>query len=387
MQSECIPIGSYASLCAPFTSNAYLNATALKEAYELSGPFSVEAWEAARTSHQTMAFGTPLNCQTTPPPTIPFYATRLCLLDIFTRSKGCNPTALPPSMCASSCSSYTTAVETLLADSTKCEPKPNTQLASNRDAATQSGNECFAFVVDADLSHCIQGVESDARSCGLAGNQDSAKAYCTANNNTPSCCALITPTTPSETGHAISIHAIMGIAVFALLLCISLATAFVIIRRQPERPAEIGDITIARQPSQAIFHRSSTLVKHLSNSSQPSTESVKSAASSSNAFNSFTRVPTIDDRGEPGTSSSGGNSTIAILGSMTESEFEIQCGVYTVIFGYVPQLSDEIALACGDRVRVLQSFDDGWSYGKNLATSDMGLFPSTALEYESPKTL
>ncbi|KAJ3249775.1 hypothetical protein HDU77_007451 [Chytriomyces hyalinus] len=52
-----------------------------------------------------------------------------------------------------------------------------------------------------------------------------------------------------------------------------------------------------------------------------------------------------------------------------------------VVIGYTPAISDELEIAVGDLVNVLESFDDGWMKGVNVRTGETGLFPAACLGY------
>ncbi|KAJ3218921.1 hypothetical protein HDU67_003560 [Dinochytrium kinnereticum] len=46
---------------------------------------------------------------------------------------------------------------------------------------------------------------------------------------------------------------------------------------------------------------------------------------------------------------------------------------------FSPTLSDEIPLQCGDSIQVHSVFDDGWAYGLNKTTNQIGTFPVVAI--------
>lgn len=54
-----------------------------------------------------------------------------------------------------------------------------------------------------------------------------------------------------------------------------------------------------------------------------------------------------------------------------------------VIKSWIPQRDDELRLSPGDRVIVLQVFDDGWCDGKKLGSDFSGAFPRVCLKWES----
>ncbi|ORY53728.1 hypothetical protein BCR33DRAFT_711086 [Rhizoclosmatium globosum] len=63
------------------------------------------------------------------------------------------------------------------------------------------------------------------------------------------------------------------------------------------------------------------------------------------------------------------------------SMFELdQPGTVAVIYDYVPQQGDELALRVGDRVTIKQAYDDGWGFGRNETSFNDGIFPLDCLE-------
>ena len=48
-------------------------------------------------------------------------------------------------------------------------------------------------------------------------------------------------------------------------------------------------------------------------------------------------------------------------------------------FKYDAQVSDEISASCGDRIYVINSYDDGWINGVNLNTGKKGILPLICL--------
>ncbi|KAJ3081863.1 Sorbin and SH3 domain-containing protein 2 [Rhizoclosmatium hyalinum] len=54
-------------------------------------------------------------------------------------------------------------------------------------------------------------------------------------------------------------------------------------------------------------------------------------------------------------------------------------GPRTVVYNFNPERSDEVALRVGDKVQVTHTFDDGWSFGKNVTSGREGNFPTECL--------
>ncbi|ORZ38044.1 hypothetical protein BCR44DRAFT_1015972 [Catenaria anguillulae PL171] len=64
-------------------------------------------------------------------------------------------------------------------------------------------------------------------------------------------------------------------------------------------------------------------------------------------------------------------------GTMTEDDFmaEFEGEQYKASRNYDPGMSDEMELVVGDMISVTSKYDDGWAYGLNLSTGQLGVFP------------
>jgi len=49
--------------------------------------------------------------------------------------------------------------------------------------------------------------------------------------------------------------------------------------------------------------------------------------------------------------------------------------IHIIQYSYEPRLDDEIQLNVGDSVKIIKVYDDGWCYGKNLNSGEVGHFP------------
>ena len=55
--------------------------------------------------------------------------------------------------------------------------------------------------------------------------------------------------------------------------------------------------------------------------------------------------------------------------------FDENFSIIQVIAPYQSQMVDELTLNVNDQIQVLESYDDGWAYGKKMATGEVGTFP------------
>ncbi|KAI8622359.1 hypothetical protein BC830DRAFT_671930 [Chytriomyces sp. MP71] len=59
---------------------------------------------------------------------------------------------------------------------------------------------------------------------------------------------------------------------------------------------------------------------------------------------------------------------------------------YTVVEHFLPERDDELELYVGERVTLVQPYDDGWGFGININTNREGVFPLYCLDEFSPKS-
>jgi len=44
-------------------------------------------------------------------------------------------------------------------------------------------------------------------------------------------------------------------------------------------------------------------------------------------------------------------------------------------FSFSPNMNDELRINSGDSIEIIEVYNDGWSYGKNIITNEVGVFP------------
>jgi len=49
--------------------------------------------------------------------------------------------------------------------------------------------------------------------------------------------------------------------------------------------------------------------------------------------------------------------------------------IHKAQFPFVPNMDDELKLNAGDAIEIIEVYDDGWSYGKNMINNEVGVFP------------
>jgi len=55
---------------------------------------------------------------------------------------------------------------------------------------------------------------------------------------------------------------------------------------------------------------------------------------------------------------------------------------YTAIYSYEPNMDDELIINVNDRIHLLEMYKDGWGYGKNVTTGQIGVLPLNRLKIE-----
>ncbi|KAI8614286.1 hypothetical protein BC830DRAFT_398208 [Chytriomyces sp. MP71] len=53
--------------------------------------------------------------------------------------------------------------------------------------------------------------------------------------------------------------------------------------------------------------------------------------------------------------------------------------VYTAIYNFIAELPDEIPVTAGDKINVMQNFDDGWTMGYSFRLNKVGILPQGCL--------
>jgi len=68
----------------------------------------------------------------------------------------------------------------------------------------------------------------------------------------------------------------------------------------------------------------------------------------------------------------------------TNSSYEVDRD-YIAIYNYEPNMADELAIHVNDRIHLLEMYTDGWGYGKNVTTGQIGILPLNRLKPEEDK--
>ncbi|KAJ3279423.1 hypothetical protein HK104_001475 [Borealophlyctis nickersoniae] len=57
-------------------------------------------------------------------------------------------------------------------------------------------------------------------------------------------------------------------------------------------------------------------------------------------------------------------------------------GLKTAVYDYVPSLPDEVAVSVGDQIVIMEVFEDGWVFGRNLRSDTCGMLPLCIVEQQ-----
>ncbi|TFY65517.1 hypothetical protein EVJ58_g1929 [Rhodofomes roseus] len=93
-----------------------------------------------------------------------------------------------------------------------------------------------------------------------------------------------------------------------------------------------------------------------------------------------TRVVSPDSMFESGMSSEAGYAHVGVVDAETALHF---ARVEMIRRPFVPAMEDEMAVAPGDRVRMLRRFNDGWAYAEKVGTRRRGIIPIDCLRTPS----
>ena len=72
--------------------------------------------------------------------------------------------------------------------------------------------------------------------------------------------------------------------------------------------------------------------------------------------------------------------SLSNLGAHSQEQENIENQELQCFFPYEAQVNDEISAAEGDRIFVINSYDDGWILGRNINTGKKGILPLICLK-------
>jgi len=58
---------------------------------------------------------------------------------------------------------------------------------------------------------------------------------------------------------------------------------------------------------------------------------------------------------------------------------------YIAMYSYEPNMTDELTISVNDRIHLLEMYSDGWGYGKNVTTGQIGILPLNRLKIDETK--
>ncbi|KAJ2676154.1 hypothetical protein IWW42_000823 [Coemansia sp. RSA 1085] len=261
--------------------------------------------------------------------------------------------SMPPPLCAGTCKGYVNEWTALTANHSLCV---NNALSEDRRKLLAKGCESWPYN---GTSVCVSSVESGAEVCGFAIADGPSKLD----------------------GHSRDWQLLRQNSVQA--------------NPDPAAKAVIWPLRI--QKALRLFHRRrrssgsgyvSTRSKHGSLVEQPLAETDQAPSSLLNL--------TIAKRGQSlrgckGQLKPSPSETSSLAKSENESndalENQIDIDVtdgdmFTVLYPYTPVENDELAIAPGDKVRVLRTFSDGWTFVQRVDDSKIGAIPAVCLDTE-----
>ncbi|KAI9350913.1 hypothetical protein BDR26DRAFT_851749 [Obelidium mucronatum] len=423
---ECVSIAS-TSICAPWTTDLYINTTALASTYNVAAIY-VSDWEAYVARYSPAK---DLGCSTGD--TIvktQFLTTYLCMRDVLVLSAGCNDVmganTPSPALCSETCSYIGKGFESYLGDTTKCPSIPANSPFSEatsqaRSNALEVAGKCHTVVsawqeeVAKNGQNCLGSVIIDHRSCGLGANSTAKTlAFCKSTDYTPPCCESLTPSgftrpspssvptssaTPnssdidnnnnnhnSSSNNGPSAGAIAGIVIGSLLFLALLIAAAIYFARRNFKKSGIYSSSFTSSNAFAADPRSE--------SSLFARKSALGGSGGGSGGGDYMPLSEFGTYKPVVRSSTNGSSFLPRIPQMAPLPFPLNTppqqqqqqqqqqpqpqqqpqqqqdgaspkgfGVYKVILEYESQLPDELTLKPGDVVVVTEIHDDGWASG------------------------
>ncbi|KAJ8326842.1 hypothetical protein QVD99_005386 [Batrachochytrium dendrobatidis] len=336
-------------------------------------------------------------------------------------------------LCKSTCDTYIGSLTSIFNNKTLCNATPSDTAASYRRAAigtngpTLSYADYCAKLNATDTTNCSNGIKLDILSCGYANSSDAAP-YCAANKN-DSCCSAIAA--QSNAGDLLAspnhIWLIFGAIAGGLILIFIIFFIATRITRRMSRttdafqppPEERGFDAASKSKDpeaaanratyamnnnkQSAMHRSS-----LFSSIRASLIGVRSDKFRVGAVDAppvpkipatplTPKLPPIpisapqipngrDSIFAPAAANMVSNGTITRNGKNSDSIINVNSNTdgnngasaemcVRACDDYDRVMEDEIELRVDDIIVVLQEFDDGWAFGRNVSTSAEGVFP------------
>ncbi|RKO97854.1 hypothetical protein CAUPRSCDRAFT_10507 [Caulochytrium protostelioides] len=269
-------------------------------------------------------------------------------------------------LCADSCSAATVTLQTLYTNSTLCPSDNSTLVAARTSLANQFQTNCRDWSSGADASTCWTGTALEAQSCGFHDAQR-AKAYCPAND--PCCKELLSGKSSRATTAGASagknsdqimgMSKVMFIGVLIVVVLVVLAiVTFVTIRMRRAKKNQRPPLNGTGPNYRKSF-------------------GVTSPPAVATAYQ-----PMNSSRGPPlsATPLSAMGHSIEKTAPNSSAGPRDEDPEFVAAYVYEAQMDDEIDLAPGDFVTVLQAFADGWCHGHNHRTGLTGMLPLSVLQ-------
>lgn len=129
-----------------------------------------------------------------------------------------------------------------------------------------------------------------------------------------------------------------------------------------------------------LLSNNNTLSPKLSNQNMTTSTTTlmntPSSTTSSNATPTTTTIPQ-NNTGDVNSSNAPGNE----VDPLVNQKGLIPPTPYYAISTFIPRQPDELAIEQGDEIIIVQTFDDGWAFGRNSRTRMVGVLPMTFLGY------
>ncbi|KAI8146327.1 hypothetical protein BJV82DRAFT_666116 [Fennellomyces sp. T-0311] len=242
----------------------------------------------------------------------------------------------PRPLCQSTCNTWIDSLQNMTSTDAVC---PSALYGSLR-------TECFWPAFVGQNGSCVQGSANEPDNCGFHDDRTHACEYCQSNSNDACCQSLSCSSNLSAgviAGIVVGAVAGVGILIFALY--------FIFFRRRRDN-ARFLPITTHADTGMRPGREDDEAREHLVDNGTLGT------------------VPTIGITTAPTSVEMEEKTQLPSPNPVEMAELFCE-----VVHSYPPQEEDELDIREGDIVYLIFQLDDGWGYGLNVATSQMGVFP------------
>ncbi|KAI8898940.1 hypothetical protein BC833DRAFT_587790 [Globomyces pollinis-pini] len=348
--NNCISIKSSKS-CSPWNQiDLSIDLNRLADAYGIQdkSQFNLQTWDqlvidiTSGGQKQAELWKNWAQCSKYTGDLIQYYRSYVCLTDIFVLSSSCNnsPPNSIPKLCDTVCDEYGAALNQLMKDEQQCPKTTDSITQTRRSYAVKGADSCKKIsqaIMFNHKSECLNGIDSDQKSCGFSGNEKVANLYC-AKYPTAPCCSRM----------SVSKLAVEG--------------------GQPRR--ELSALQRVVMMYQAVGTSESSADQQNSFFSSPTF--VMGAAAIVVVIVGVLAFAIVQPIRRARKQARQVPAFVPVRTGIITSKNKQNNGQFKVIYKYDAKLPDELSIEPGQVILVSQIADDSWADAQNLTTGDFG---------------